>query len=230
MALQTAERHNLQQTHTHQVSGQVSHGHPSQQQQATEQNYQHQCGQHQGQTSTCFKPQQMQQLHTDASPMQFQGQLTTEQALATEPNQEQTHHRQTAPRVSVHTIQGTEDLLQQQPLQNHLAGGQLCQGQLPQGQIQEQPLDHQTDSQSQNFHKALAELVLWGLHALRAVATALGRGIQTNCAAMMVEYVLQRLNLFSSCWPLDISKLAIEVTAAFLHGHILYDLLTMKHK
>lgn len=204
LALQAAEQDQLQWTQQQQLPGQVSLETPSQQQQAAEQTNQQQ----QGQCGTCLNPQQMQQLCTDASTMQSQGQLTMGQALTTQPDQEQLLHRQKqGSEVSAHTAQETETLLRQQQLQEHLVHGRSFQGEL-------QLLDHETESQQQaDLRNALVELLLWGLHTLRVVATALGRGIQTNCATMMTDYVLQRFNLFSSCWPLDISKLAVEVTA-----------------
>ena len=113
-----------------------------------------------------------------------------------------------------------EQTVCENPVEQWTAQGQSVPGtadeQSLQGlKIQQEPLCGQAMAEPPaELLGDLAEVVLWGLQTLRAIATAPSSSLQPECARMMTEYVLQRFVQFSSSWPLNIGKLAVQVTAS----------------
>ena len=58
---------------------------------------------------------------------------------------------------------------------------------------------------------ALADCVLWGLHAVKEAARMVCVHKSQACSKMLSEYVLERMVLFSKDWPLGSGQVAVEV-------------------
>ena len=58
---------------------------------------------------------------------------------------------------------------------------------------------------------ALAEAMLWGLHALQAAASKPGC-LPPECVKLATDYVIDRFVLLSRDWPLEVAEAAVQVS------------------